>query len=117
MRKVMPSVLEAGRIRQGPLASDWRNGWEGAFFVSYKNATLAIISSHGDGWDHVSVSLERRTPTWEEMCYVKDLYFNEEECVIQYHPPKSVYKNVNPYTLHMWRKQGENWELPPDWMV
>jgi hypothetical protein len=86
----------------------------------YKNgneADLHIIASWGGGWDHVSVSLEHRTPNWTEMSAVKDLFFYEEECVIQYHPPKSEYVNYHPFCLHLWRPQGKTIPLPPSIFV
>lgn len=77
----------------------------GAFLVKSPKdrETLAILISDGFGWEHVSVSRKDRTPTWEEMCFVKDLVFDDEEVVVQYHPPKSEYVNNHPYCLHMWR--------------
>lgn len=39
--------------------------------------------------------------------------WDEEECVVQYHPPKSEYVNFRPYCLHLRRKCGENFEIPP----
>lgn len=86
----------------------------GAFLVHRK---LLVIASIGLGWDHVSVSLKDRCPTWEEMCLAKDLFFKPESTVIQYHPKKSEYRNVHPYCLHMWKKQGHEFELPPTAMV
>ena len=37
-------------------------------------ATLRVLFSDGLGWDHVSVSLADRCPTWAEMCFIKDLF-------------------------------------------
>jgi hypothetical protein len=56
-----------------------------------------------DPWEHVSVSGNRRVPNWQEMCFVKDLFWAEEECVMQLHPPKSEYVNCHPFCLHLWR--------------
>lgn len=56
----------------------------------YRHHAVAIIASWGGGWEHVSVSLSNRCPTWEEMCMVKDIFWGEDECVIQFHPPKSA---------------------------
>ena len=36
---------------------------------------LKVVASNGMGWDHVSVSLPHRCPTWEEMEHVKRLYY------------------------------------------
>jgi hypothetical protein len=82
---------------------------------------LVVIASNGLGWDHVSVRAViykvgqevSRTPTWDEMCAVKRLFFHDHECAVQYHPPESDYVNIHPNVLHIWRPQ--NVELPqPD---
>lgn len=80
---------------------------------SYKPEAVAIVASWGGGWEHVSVSLARRCPTWEEMCMIKDIFWGEEECVVEYHPPRSQYVNRHPYCLHLWKKIGEEFETPP----
>ena len=72
-----------------------------------------MIFSWGGGWEHVSVSHQNRVPTWEEMCMVKDIFFYDEEAVIQYHPSKSQYVNKHPYTLHLWRPTGIKLPMPP----
>lgn len=92
-------------------------GNNGAFIIPYKSFTLLVITSDGEGWDHVSVSLRNRCPNWDEMCFIKDLFFESEETVIQLHPPKSVYKNVHNYCLHLWRNQKEDYKLPPSIFV
>ena len=78
---------------------------------------LFVIASFGGGWDHVSVSLRNRCPTWDEMCFIKNMFFEENECVIQYHPPKSEYVNNHPYVLHMWKPQQAIIPMPPSIMV
>lgn len=55
-----------------------------------------VVWSFGGGWDHVSVSFMNRCPTWAEMCKVKDLFFREDECCVEYHPAKSEYVNIHP---------------------
>ena len=82
-----------------------------------KSKPATVVFSNGGGWEHVSVSYPNRTPTWDEMCRVKDIFFDEEECVVQYHPPRSEYVNFHPYCLHLWRKCGENFETPPRELV
>ena len=77
----------------------------------------AVVFSWGDGWDHVSVSYPDRCPTWDEMCKAKDIFFRDDECVIQFHPPKAEYVNVHPYCLHLWKKQNAELLMPPKWMV
>lgn len=77
----------------------------------------AVVFSWGGGWDHVSVSYYNRTPTWEEMCEVKDMFFRPDEACIEYHPAQTQYVNNHPYCLHIWRPQQEALPVPPTWMV
>ena len=76
------------------------------------NKMIAIQASDGD-WEHVSASLRNRCPTWEEMCYIKNLFWDEDECVVQYHPPKSDYVNMAKYCLHLWKPNGVELPRPP----
>jgi len=89
-------------------------GNNGCFEIPYVGTGkfLTVICSDGGGWDHVSVSLPNRCPNWGEMCFVKDLFFDAEEEVMQLHPAKSQYKNFHPYCLHLWRPQKDKIPLP-----
>lgn len=81
------------------------------------NKRASVVWSFGGGWDHVSVSFADRCPTWDEMCRVKDVFFSEDECCVEYHPAKSEYVNQHPYCLHIWRPQAGGMPTPPSWMV
>lgn len=105
------------RIRQGPLASNDSYGNNGAFKIPKGKKKIAVIASDGMGWGHVSVSLRHRCPTWEEMCFIKDLFWDPEETVIQFHPPKSKYINNHRYGLHMWRPIETLIQLPLEFMI
>ena len=91
----------------------------GAGFIKFKTAKrpAVVIWSFGGGWEHVSISFASRCPSWDEMGIVKDMFFREGECVVQYHPPKSEYVNQHPYCLHLWRPAGGGMTRPPGWMV
>lgn len=80
----------------------------GAFKVFVKGRSFLVIASNGGGWDHVSVTPggnKRKCPTWEEMCAIKDMFFEPEEAVMQLHPKRSQHINIHPYCLHLWRPQ------------
>ena len=79
----------------------------------FANCDFHIIASWGLGWDHVSVSLEHRCPTWEEMCWVKGIFWHEHESVIQYHPAKDEYVNCHKFCLHLWKPQNCVLPAPP----
>ncbi len=76
-----------------------------------------VIASWGGNWEHVSVSIPalivKRLPTWDEMCAIKELFFKDEECVIQYHPAKKDYINNHPFVLHLWKPTKERIPMPP----
>lgn len=102
--------IEKYRVTMKGMYGDEHNG---AALIPLRGNYFRVVFSNGGGWDHVSVSLEKRCPTWGEMCYVKELFFSEEELVVQYHPAKSNYVNVHPYCLHLWRPQNEQLPQPP----
>jgi hypothetical protein len=115
MRSIIPYSIELGRLfhpeypRSGPI---------GAFQIQGPcGSRLRIISSNDYGWEHVSVSLERRLPNWTEMCFVKNIFWEDEERVIQYHPPKSEYVNNCKYCLHLWKPIGVELPYPPAMLV
>lgn len=87
--------------------------------LDYRGTKYQVIASWGMDWDHVSVTIhdQKRAPTWDEMCFVKDLFWPDTETVIQYHPERSRYVNTHPYVLHLWRPQSEMIPMPPSIMV
>lgn len=123
------------RVRNGPMASSDSIGRYGMFQLSltFNGSTYSIntdgdsmvyiVAAAGDdsGWEHVSAHVRTpdgpRTPDWALMCIVKNLFWDEEDCVIQFHPPKSEYVNRNPNVLHLWRRHNTNWETPPKILI
>ncbi len=80
-------------------------------------SSIMVIISDGLGWEHVSISRQDKTPTWEEMCHIKDMIFDDDEVVIQYHPKKKDYVNMHQHCLHMWRPINEELPIPPSILV
>ena len=74
------------------------NGWRGT----------VVWGSDEYGWEHVSVSPfdHSITPSWDDMCRLKDIFFDDEELVIQIHPPKSQYVNMQENCLHLWKPKS-----------
>jgi len=111
--------LEFYRIRRGGFASLPGEDF-GAFLIPGPcGRDLRVIASSGDKdegilWEHVSVSLPNRCPNWQEMCFIKDLFWDEEEAVMQLHPPRSRWINNHSYCLHLWRPLEQDIPLPPD---
>jgi len=114
MRKLFLTRLKASGGRVVQLGMDDQ---EGAFLLPFEARELFVIASHAMGWDHVSVSVKNRCPNWKEMCFVKSTFFDDEECVMELHPPKSKWINNHPFCLHLWRPQVGIIPLPPEIMV
>jgi hypothetical protein len=97
----------------------------GAFFIPQRpgDPPLRVIAIDGNvpftgpRWEHVSVSLPHRCPTWAEMCKVKELFWEPEDMVVQFHPPASAHVNCHPYCLHLWRAVDEHQPAPPQHFV
>ena len=105
-------VPEDYRVLHGRLKSDSRHGNNGCFIISHKagkySRYLQVIASDGAAWEHVSVSMPDKCPTWKQMCFIKNMFWDEEDAVIQIHPAKKNYVNYHPYCLHLWRKFNTN---------
>lgn len=117
MRNQYPKKVEAGRVSNGHYASA-PNDRFGAFFVQLKPGGPRFKIIVGDGcaelpWEHVSVSLPKRCPAWDEMCQIKDFFWDEDELVVQFHPPRAEYVNNHLYCLHMWRHLEQEFPMPP----
>lgn len=104
------------------MGSDNTAGNNGFFNIPHhkiSNYVFRVMASDGMGWEHISVSVAQkdknasRCPTWFEMCYIKDLFWDAEDCTIQYHPKKSQYVNVHEFCLHIWRPINAEILQPP----
>lgn len=113
-------VPEKFRITAGPMgreSASCRGSNNGLFEWGTLRGRIRVIASDGEGWEHVSVSFQSRAPTWEEMCEIKNLFWDQDDCVVQFHPPKSDYVNFAKFCLHLWRPIGIELPRPPSWMV
>lgn len=126
-------------INHPQLGSDDSYGNNGFFTIPHPKIANYIFQaqvSDGMGWEHVSISLIKevnvgrlrqpakwikqsveRCPTWEEMCWIKDLFWDKTDCVIQYHPPDSDYVSYHPYCLHLWRPTDQAIPIPETFLV
>lgn len=107
---------------------------DGVFNIPHyriKGYVFKIIFSSNMGWEHLSVTLTTivtqqskkilkpvdRCATWEEMCFLKDLFWEVTECVVQFHPPMAEHISNHPYCLHLWRSTEKEFPAPDSIMV
>lgn len=113
---------EKYRLTKGAFRTSEKDGNNGAFIVPVPDGHFQVIASDGDEWEHVSVTkfvkftdtfiesqmLRTITPSWDEMCLIKGMFWEPGDLVVQYHPPASEYVNIHENVLHLWRKAGTN---------
>ena len=105
------------RTKTGTLGSDESYGNNGAFTIPFESYELTVIASDGEGWEHASVSLNNRIPNWREMSFIKDLFWDSDDCVVQYHPSKKDYIDNHPNCLHLWKQINKEFPQPPFHLV
>lgn len=81
----------------------------GAFLIRIPKfgVELQVIAGNGMGWDHVSVRGPGRVPTYEEMEFVRELFFKDDEAVMQLSVARADHINIHPLVLHLWRPQTQ----------
>ncbi len=90
----------------------------GTNYGYFESGELRIVSGgSGEKWEHVSVSCADRCPTWAEMSRVKEMFWSDDETVLQFHPRQSEYINQHPYCLHLWKQRRKNYLLPPRGLI
>lgn len=123
----MKQAPEQYRLKNHPqLGSTAAYGNNGFFVIPHYKITgyeLRCQISDGGGWEHVSVTIgpigktATRCPTWEEMCFIKSVFWNDNEVVIQYHPAKDDYVSMHHFCLHLWRPTNIQLPTPDPLMV
>lgn len=116
------AFLNRHRVVSEYFFSTASDGFNGAFSfpVPGEPRRVFCIASDGLGWQHVSVSFGRdnhKTPSWELMCRVKDLFWEPGDWVMQFHPPAAEYVNNHPGCLHLWRPTAQLFPTPESILV
>lgn len=103
--KALRYIRRSGAIRVEEATTDHGigtitiNGWTGS----------VIWGADEDGWEHVSVSPfdHTITPSWDDLCRIKGIFWDEEEMALQFFPRKSQYVNLQENCLHLWRPKDQ----------
>jgi len=140
MRNLNHSPVGKFRVTTGPSASSPDDGNFGAFHIPLGNHKTLLSCIVADapkddgveihqGWEHVSCQAldvhvrrgrkgwRQRVPTWEEMAFLKALFFEDSETVVQFHPAVSDHINLAPCVLHLWRYNRGEFPMPPKALV
>jgi len=113
--------LNTARVRKGRFASTDEDGFNVAFgfHMPGEARLICVIASDGEGWQHVSVSFgpNPSTPSWKVMRFIKNIFWGDDQWVIQFHPVKSEYVNNHPGCLHLWKPVGKEFPVPDTILV
>ena len=114
----MKSIEEIKKTPNLFIEAETKNdGMGGKYYDKYTGKWLNFIFSYQMGWEHLSVSMPSRTPTWEQMCIMKDIFWNKNEACVEYHPREEDYVNNHKHCLHIWRPTHEPLPTPPSVLV
>lgn len=99
----------------------------GGFFriphLELTNHLFGCLANNSENWEHVCVTVfiqgsrPDRCCTWDEMCFIKSHFWDDEQAVMQLHPPKSQWISNHPYCLHLWKPKQKEIPLPPSILV
>ena len=114
----MKSIEEIKKTPNLIIEAETENdGMGGKYYDKYNNKWLNFIFSYQLGWEHLSVSMPSKTPSWEQMCIMKDIFWNKDETCIEYHPREEDYVNNHEHCLHIWKPTEEILPIPPSLLV
>ena len=124
----MRDLDEIKQTRGLKIKKEKKNGFGGSLFpIEYKNGKAKIIQDYDKvlnfmfswacGFEQLSVSTTVKTPTWEQMSKMKEIFWRDDEVCMQLHPAKEDYINNMPYCLHIWRPINKEIPTPPNLMV
>ncbi|HIT11388.1 MAG TPA: hypothetical protein IAB58_01220 [Candidatus Pelethosoma merdigallinarum] len=116
----MKRIEEIKQNKYIQIVQEGRDGFGGIIYDKKTRTKLNFILSWGAGWEHCSVSITdryKRCPSWEQMCFIKDSFWNDDECCVEYHPAKKDYVNNHEYCLHIWKPIDQEIPTPPSLMV
>ena len=116
----MKRIEEIKQNKYIQIVQEGRDGFGGIVYDKKTRTKLNFILSWGAGWEHCSVSITdryKRCPSWEQMCFIKDSFWNDDECCVEYHPAKKDYVNNHEYCLHIWKPIDQEIPTPPSLMI
>lgn len=121
----VPELSRGARMVHPALVGTVADGNNGAFDVESPESgwRLACVASDGESWEHVSIhayntiQTKQRCPTWKEMSYIKRLFWDGGDVVMQLHPREAEYVNCHPHVLHLWRPTDSEIPTPPAILV
>lgn len=98
MDELKPRLLQ-GNVR---VLGDYTNACQYAVRLDGVLLVAIVEVECHDGalWGHLSVSAQKRVPSWEELRWCKEYFLGDRKAVMVL-PPRAEYVNVHPHVLHL----------------
>lgn len=112
------NIFNINPVMVNSWVSDYRAGPRGYFMLpnpkNNKGLFILCMASDTMGWDHVIATIpsENRFPTKAEMNFVRSLFWDAEDIVVEFHIPNLKSKK-DEFCLHLWRNQKNEIKTPP----
>jgi hypothetical protein len=109
----MFKVPEKYRVIDGDNSTTIHNGNNGLFKLYLRGnrtnlgSMLYITATEKDSWECVEVYTPVRYPIWEELCLVRNLFWDRNDLVIQYYPREKDCSNFKKYSVCLWRPTNQ----------
>ncbi|MDE5860853.1 MAG: hypothetical protein K2H28_01515 [Ruminococcus sp.] len=78
---------------------------------------IFFTAKWNDNWEQVYISRVSNRPKWDELCETKEIFWNDDECVIQYIPSESMHKDKYNNCLYLWKSVSVEIPIPPETLI
>ena len=80
------------------IENEYAYGGEGRFRCATFDGATVVWTYHDK---NVSICMHKHAPSWDDMCKLKDMFYEDEDEVWQCHQKKSKYVNLMENCLHL----------------
>ena len=115
----MKKLEEIKQITNLKIIQEAEDGFLAIWTNPIDRKQYSIILSWGGGWEHLSVNpiSQNKTPSWDFMCQLKEMFFRDDEACVEYHPARKDYISQLDHCLHIWKPLREKLPVPPSIFV
>lgn len=112
-------IRKDARIRQilRDIVDDTKLQFKATVRSKYNTKVAVVKFTRFLNWEHLSVSYQDETPSWDFMQEMKEMFWNDDEVCIQLHPKAEDYINNHEHCLHIWRPLDKEIPTPPSIFV
>ncbi|MDE6832794.1 MAG: hypothetical protein K2J39_00885 [Ruminococcus sp.] len=112
----MKTIAEIKKTAGVVILDEGKNRICGWIYARHRKR-IFFTATWNDNWEQVYISRASNRPKWEELCETKEIFWNDDECVIQYIPSASMHTNEYNNCLYLWKPVGVKIPIPPKILI